>query len=105
VRVALHPDVEGELGEAALWYEDQVLGLGEDLLTDVEAVRTSVPASLRLLATPEGRLAISTAFDVNHSGVLEMVGLRSVWLSENPASASIGVEPILTGLCPKGRRV
>ena len=36
MRVQLHPDAERELGEAALWYDDRVRGLGEDLLAEVE---------------------------------------------------------------------
>jgi hypothetical protein len=34
--VQLHPDAEGDLCEAALRYEDQVAGLGDDLLAEVE---------------------------------------------------------------------
>ena len=36
MRVELHPDAEEELGQAVLWYEEQVLGLGEDLLAEIE---------------------------------------------------------------------
>jgi len=36
VKLQLHPDAEDELGQAALWYEQRVAGLGEDLLTEVD---------------------------------------------------------------------
>jgi toxin ParE1/3/4 len=36
VRIQLHPNVEGELTQAAVWYEERVSGLGEDLLSEVD---------------------------------------------------------------------
>ena len=36
MKVQLHPDAERELGQAALWYERRVTGLGEDLLAEVD---------------------------------------------------------------------
>ena len=36
MKIQLHPDAEKELGQAALWYERRIAGLGEDLLTEVD---------------------------------------------------------------------
>ena len=34
--IELHPAAENELGEAALWYQRRVAGLGDDLLDEVD---------------------------------------------------------------------
>jgi toxin ParE1/3/4 len=41
--IQLHPRAEEELYEVARWYEDQVPGLGGDLLTEVEHWLDVVP--------------------------------------------------------------
>ena len=41
--IQLHPQAEEELYEAARWYEEQVPGLGGDLLTEVEHWLDAVP--------------------------------------------------------------
>ena len=43
MRLLLHPHAEEEGLEAARWYEDQVKGLGFDLLTEVDHWLTVLP--------------------------------------------------------------
>jgi len=43
MRLRLHPHAEEEVLEAARWYEDQVKGLGFDLLTEVDHWLTVLP--------------------------------------------------------------
>ena len=45
MRVGLHPDAEMELLEAARWYDEQVAGLGEDLVTEVATTPCPQPVS------------------------------------------------------------
>ncbi len=35
MKIALHPEAEAELFEAAAWYDDQIPGLGDDLLAEL----------------------------------------------------------------------
>jgi hypothetical protein len=35
VKIELHPEAEAELFEAAAWYDDQLPGLGDDLLAEL----------------------------------------------------------------------
>ena len=43
MRIQLHPRAEEELFEAARWYEDQVPGLGGDLITEIEHWLDAIP--------------------------------------------------------------
>ena len=43
MRIQLHPQAEEELYEAARWYENQVPGLGGDLMTEVDLWLDAVP--------------------------------------------------------------
>ena len=43
MRVQLHPQAEEELYEAARWYEEQLPGLGGDLMTEVEHWLDAIP--------------------------------------------------------------
>jgi hypothetical protein len=36
VKLQLHPSAEDELFEAAAWYDDQRMGLGGDLVAEIE---------------------------------------------------------------------
>ena len=47
MRVVRHPEVSLELEAAALWYEERLLGLGEDFLTEYSATLR------RILDAPE----------------------------------------------------
>jgi plasmid stabilization system protein ParE len=50
--LVFHPDIQGEIGKAYHWYEQQHAGLGDDFLAAVEAVFD------RLRQTPEIHQAI-----------------------------------------------
>lgn len=54
MRHRLHPHAEEEVLEAASWYEDQVKGLGFDLLTEVDHWLTVLPETPKGLATVAG---------------------------------------------------
>jgi UvrD-like helicase family protein len=41
VRLDLHPEARSELRSAALWYDEQRPGLGDEFIADVSATRTS----------------------------------------------------------------
>jgi toxin ParE1/3/4 len=48
VRVELHPEAHAELRAAAVWYEEQRPGLGDELIAEVSSVLTRIgegPAS------------------------------------------------------------
>lgn len=46
MRVQLHPAAEAELLEAALWYEERVSGLGEDLVAEVSHWLDALPETV-----------------------------------------------------------
>jgi plasmid stabilization system protein ParE len=44
VRVELHPDARAELRSAAIWYDEQRFGLGDELIDEVSLALTRIAA-------------------------------------------------------------
>ena len=42
MRLVIHPDVQAEIVEAVDWYEQRAIGLGQDLLVEIEAALEAI---------------------------------------------------------------